>query len=418
MAVTITAPASRVAGRSGPLHVAWEAEYPQSAYEILYRRKGADTWSTFGRVEGTANSAEVDLDALEDFAEYHYRVVCYSEAAAEGDALYSGHDASAAYSLVVVPAQRLATARARYGGEMLEVPVYPEEAAVEGVRVALEDGAVGVIALGAPEDPLASGLRLESGEGVRAALGEEARFLDSGVAAEADMAVSQRYRYSYAKPTYQYSYRYSYTKPTYKYLYYYSYVGPSTYYYYKTSAAAYGYKSGTYYYAQYSYTKDTYVAGYSGGTRYYYYLDSEAIPTPIPYQYTTTETGYYAYSIPPPPGGALITKYGTYQYNATHTGYFMGTVGTRYYYSMGSERYYTPYYGYYYYRAYGYTSGTYYYKYSYTKYYYAVFDMGGGMEGGSGYATGGGGTGYAYRYSTGGGGTGYGYRYTTTHKYQ
>ena len=77
MAVSITAPNSRVVDRSGCVQVTWMPGYPQSAYEILYRRKGEESWNTFGRVESTANSVELDLSVFENFTEYHYRVICY-----------------------------------------------------------------------------------------------------------------------------------------------------------------------------------------------------------------------------------------------------------------------------------------------------------------------------------------------------
>lgn len=51
MAVSITVPNSRVVDRSGCVQVTWMPGYPQSAYEILYRRKGEESWNTFGRVE-------------------------------------------------------------------------------------------------------------------------------------------------------------------------------------------------------------------------------------------------------------------------------------------------------------------------------------------------------------------------------
>ena len=135
MAVAITAPASQVAGRSGGVRVAWEPEYPQSAFEILYRRKGEEAWDTFGRVASSASSVDLDLSVFEDFSEYHYRVVCYSDNAAQGSTIYSGSDSSAAYSLVVVPENRLAAVKIQYGDGMVEVPVYPDETVTGGALV-------------------------------------------------------------------------------------------------------------------------------------------------------------------------------------------------------------------------------------------------------------------------------------------
>ena len=442
MAVAITAPASQVAGRSGGVHVAWEPEYPQSAFEILYRRKGAEAWDTFGRVASSASSVDLDLSAFEDFSEYHYRVICYSDNAAQGSTIYSGSDSSAAYSLVVVPENRLAAVKIQYGDGMVEIPVYPDETVTGGVKVALPSGERGEIPLGDPDDALASGLRVSAGGVVKAALGAVGQFADSGVKAGAYMAVKSRYSYSYTNPTYTYVYRYSSTSAVYYYASKYSYTNPAYYYAYR-----YAETSPTYYYSyRYSVVNPTYYYAYkySYTNPVYYYK--------VSYSYKTAES-YQSY----------VYSYVVYMgqaYNYSYYGYAPNYGGpAQYYYNPSASiresqddgispaatapRYYAYAYGYYktggttaY--AYKYASGgggtSYAYKYSSGgggSYYAYKYDSGGGGSyyaykygsggGGTGYAykylSGGGTTTYGYRYRTGGGGTGYGYRYRTEYRY-
>ena len=80
-----------------------------------------------------------------------------SSVSAEGSTIYSGSDSSAAYSLVVVPENRLAAVKIQYGDGMVEIPVYPDETVTGGVKVALPSGERGEIPLGDPDDALASG---------------------------------------------------------------------------------------------------------------------------------------------------------------------------------------------------------------------------------------------------------------------
>lgn len=435
MAVAITAPASQVAGRSSGVRVAWEPEYPQSAFEILYRRKGAEAWNTFGRVASSAGSVDLNLSVFEDFSEYHYRVVCYSDNAAQGSTIYSGSDSSAAYSLVVVPENRLAAVKIQYGDGMVEVPVYPDETVTGGVKVALPSGERGEIPLGDPDDALASGLRVSAGGAVKAALGAVGRFADSGVKAGAYMAVKSRYNYSYTNPTYTYAYRYSSTSAVYYYASKYSYTNPTYYYAYRYTA-----ENPTYYYRySYSYTNPVYTDYsnfyYSNKAQYYYYKAS--------YSYKTPET-YHSYAYQYAVYGSTGTVYSTYQYNPTYR--YSDYTNDGYYNPSVSDRATKPilYYAY----AYGYykTGGVtaYAYKYVSGANYGPFFMLGGGEKvyaykyssGGGGsyyaykYGSGGGGTGYAYkylsgggtttygyRYRTGGGGTGYGYRYRTEYRY-
>ena len=435
MAVAITAPASQVAGRSGGVRVAWEPEYPQSAFEILYRRKGEEAWDTFGRVASSASSVDLDLSVFEDFSEYHYRVVCYSDNAAQGSTIYSGSDSSAAYSLVVVPENRLAAVKIQYGDGMLEVPVYPDEAVDGGVKVALASGVRGEIPLGDVDNALASALRVNVNGAAKAALGSEGQFADSGVKAGAYMAVKSRYNYSYTNPTYTYAYRYSSTSAVYYYASKYSYTNPTYYYAYRYTA-----ENPTYYYRySYSYTNPVYTDYsnfyYSNKAQYYYYKAS--------YSYKTPET-YHSYAYQYAVYGSIGTAYSTYQYNPTYR--YSDYTNDGYYNPSVSDRATKPilYYAY----AYGYykTGGgtAYAYKYVSGANYGPFFMLGGGEKvyaykyatGGGGsyyaykYGSGGGGTGYAYkylsgggtttygyRYRTGGGGTGYGYRYRTEYRY-
>ena len=443
MAVAITAPASQVAGRSGGVRVAWEPEYPQSAFEILYRRKGEEAWDTFGRVASSASSVDLDLSVFEDFSEYHYRVVCYSDNAAQGSTIYSGSDSSAAYSLVVVPENRLAAVKIQYGDGMVEVPVYPDETVTGGVKVALPSGERGEIPLRDPDDALASGLRVSAGGAVKAALGAVGRFADSGVKAGAYMAVKSRYNYSYTNPTYTYAYRYSSTSAVYYYASKYSYTNPTYYYAYRYTA-----ENPTYYYAyRYSYSTPTYsihsYSYYSSQGKYYYYKASYSYKTPETYHsyvysygvYGSTGTVYSTYSGYSPNYGGPVPGYYAVstreslddgislaatapKYYAYAYGYYKTGGGTAYAYKYVPVATYGPFYA----PAYGIGGGETAYGYKYGSgggsYYDYKYGSGGG---GTGYAykylAGGGTTTYGYRYRTGGGGTGYGYRYRTEYRY-
>ncbi len=361
MAVTITAPNSQVASRSGSIKVAWEPEYPQSAYEILYRRKGEASWNTFGRVTGNAHQAELNPERFVDFEEYHYRVVCYSNDAANGTTIYSGSDSSAAYSLVVVPANRLATAKFRYGDGMVEVPIYTEEAVEGGIKVALSTGVRGEIPVGNADDAIASDLHIHIGGSAKAALGDKGNFQDSGVKAGAYMAVKSSYRYSYTNPVYYSSYKYSDTNPVYYYSYRYDWTNPTYYYSYKYSST-----SAVYYY-KYSYSYTTPVTYYKYSYKYTtpvtYYKYSYKYTTPVTYykysyKYTTPVT-YYKYSY------KYTTPVTYYKYSYKYT-----TPVTYYKYSY---KYTTPvtYYKY----SYSYTTAATYGKYKYA-YSYAVYAYG------------------------------------------
>lgn len=429
MAVSITAPNSRVVDRSGCVQVTWMPGYPQSAYEILYRRKGEESWNTFGRVESTANSVELDLSVFEDFTEYHYRVICYSDDTENGDTIYSGSDSSAAYSLIVTPTSRLAAMRIRYGSEMAEIPVYDETATGTSIKVAMPSGVQGIVPIGGTDNALASELRVEVGGEVRAALGGKASFVDSGVKAGAYMTIKERYSYSYANPSYTYSYQYSYTNPTYTYYYRYSWTNPTyTYYsrYSYTNPTYYYAATGTYYtpkyYSKYSYT--TYSLHYTKPSYSYQTAAARyAYTSYYVYSYlSSTLNGYYAYRT------SYLYSYRTSYLNGQNNWVYE----TQYSYKYRTE--YAATYKYYSVYAYRgmvhYTPATYGYGYYYTKYYstatqygYKVLGNtpvsyqystsgGGGTSYGYHSNTGGGGTRYGYRSSTGGGGTSYGYRYT------
>lgn len=121
MAVTITAPQSKVVGR-GAVTLSWSPGYPQSSYEIQYREAGETAWSTFGQVSGSVTSVTMDLSVFEDFKLYHYRVVCYASNATSGTSTYNGSDFSAAYALMVVPANQVATMKIKYGDDMICEP--------------------------------------------------------------------------------------------------------------------------------------------------------------------------------------------------------------------------------------------------------------------------------------------------------
>jgi len=415
--VTVTAPNSRVVSRSEGVRLTWEPEYPQTAYEILYRRKGAEAWDTFGRVEGGEHQANLDAAQFEDFQEYHYRVVCYAGEAEDGAAIYDGNDSSAAYSLIVVPANRAAAMRISHGDKMVEVPIYDE---AEGVKIALPSGASGAIPLGEAGHALASGLRVNVDGAVKEALGSEGHFAASGVEAEAYMAVKHQYSYSYTKPTYGYTYQYSWTNPTYYYKYKYSQT--SAVYSYKKK---YSYTTPTYSYKyQYGYTTPVgytkYSYEYEARTYYYYY--SKFYSDKYTYlgadQYDVNEPVlryYHYYGIGDVGGSASKIGYyynyfQTYYYDLHRTYYGYRNVSQQaidYAYKYGYNKYGGE-------AAYGYNYGT---GGGETAYGYQDAQGGGVTSYGYGYRRGGGGTSYGYGYESGGGGAGTGYGYLTEYRY-
>lgn len=317
MAVIVTAPQSRVLSR-GACVVSWQPEFPQSRYEIQYRKKGVDSWSTLGVVTSGETSAQLDLDTFEDFQEYHYRVICYSDSAQSGDSFYSGSDASPAYSLVVCPAEAVHIMRVKYGDGMVEVPLYESAGRAPRLRQETENG-VCETSLIDPGDLMASELRFRVRDRVFAAPKKSATPPDPGVPGAEDLTVDVKtptsYNYNYLSSYSAYQY-YTYRAYNYKYL-----SSYSAYYYYQgTSYTYFTYKTRYFngYYAHYAYHGTyRYLAWY--GAYSYKYFES----TPHSDTYYTRKTGYTA-------NYAYTTGY----YSTAETGYKANYAGgTGYYYS-------------------------------------------------------------------------------------
>ena len=279
MAVTILSPTSQLIDRSGGVTLSWQSDYPQSAYEVLYRRKGQTAWSTLGRVESAEHQTELDTAKFVDCVEYHYRVVCYAqETKSDADTAYTGSDTSPAYSLILAPSAK-AMLKVRGSTGMVEVPLYDDlrgEGPELKVRLAAGLGRAPLVERGSA---MASTFSLRASQGIRAAAGRTARCEDPGVPGATELDVRKRYYEAYQyQHQYDYSYKYSYAYTysdiagavgygtgyqTFHYLYSYYAIGDYgvytsgyriAYYWYTASAVAYSTKHYTYsYYYQYYY---------------------------------------------------------------------------------------------------------------------------------------------------------------------
>lgn len=300
MAVTITSPQSQVV-KGGNITFSWTSNYPQTAYEILWRKKGESAWNTFGRVTSSTQSTQLNSNSFELFVEYHYAIVVYADNASSGSSIYNGSDHSAAYSLIVVPSSDSIYMKISTGQGMVEVPFYINEFDESTTKrpVARADGSgiqgsiAGIVNVDAAN---ASNARVRfNGETRALAKDTNITFQPTGQSAYAYMQVRYSYSqnqtaYGYTKYTntqyqrYQYSaygsYRYTHNYTYWAYAYVYK-RDPTTgkyYHYYKPyKASDWDYDYSYYRYYRYGYTRyNTY--GYS---RYTYY---------------TTTTGYAYYT--------------------------------------------------------------------------------------------------------------------------
>ena len=281
MAVTITAPTSQVVNRSGGVSIAWSSTYPQVAYEILYRRKGASAWSTFGRVESTSKQVMLDTTKFNDFEEYHFRVIVYTNTRMDEAHLYVGSDSSPAYSLILVPS-KVHMMKMQGSSGMIEVPIYPASENVGAPHVGI--GGKGNVPLVDVNDPLATDVHTRVNGATKALAGATAKTDPTGVPNETDIDVTVT---NYAYTTQAHNYYYAYTS----YYYYLSSSSATAYkpYYTSSSGSLYSsyttgptytrssrYSSGTYY-PTYSYSYGVayygYYLGYYYGYYEYYYLN-------------------------------------------------------------------------------------------------------------------------------------------------
>lgn len=271
MAVTITAPQSRVVAR-GSVILSWSPGYAQNAYEIMYRKSTVTGWSTFGKITSTATSVTMDLSRFTDFIEYHYRVVLYANNKSSGTTIYNGTDTSAAYSIIVVPSSKLGSMKIKYGSTMVEIPLYNTSTPVPHVKVN-HSGHTCIAGIVDTASALSTTARVQTSS-IKSIAGATATFKSTGAAAYAYMQVSSRYSYS----TYRSEYAYY-----------------------------------SYYLIKYDYRSYSYVGSYT-------------VPSPYPWGiYVTTyytTSGYYRYSW-------VGSDTSTYQYTASTTNYGY-TVTTRY----------------------------------------------------------------------------------------
>lgn len=273
MAVTILSPTSQLVDRSGGVTLSWQSDYPQSAYEVLYRRKGQTAWSTLGRVESAEHQTELDTTKFVDCVEYHYRVVCYAQGTeSDADTAYTGSDTSPAYSLILAPGAK-AMLKVRGSSGMVEVPLYDNlrgEGPELKVRLAAGLGRAPLVERGSA---MASSFSLRASQGIRAAAGRTARCDDPGVPGATELDVRKRYYEAYKyQHEYKYSYQYRYTDAA--------------------GGIAYGTGYNTFHYVYSYYALGDYGV-YTGGYRiaYYWYTGSGIAYTTQPYQYSY----YYLY---------------------------------------------------------------------------------------------------------------------------
>ena len=197
MSVTITSPTSQLIKRTSGVTLSWESDYPQSAYEVLYRLKGDTAWSTFGKVVSSAQSMELEITSLKDCIEYHYRVIVYSDNSTNnsGSTYYSGSDSSAAYSLILAPdtsgylkeLNDVSTVfKVNVGDKILQAPIVDRDSA------------------------LSTDFSIKVNGDIKAFGGSSASCEDSGIDEETNLYVSQQYTYqTYENILDTYSYSYS-----------------------------------------------------------------------------------------------------------------------------------------------------------------------------------------------------------------
>lgn len=212
MAVTITSPTSQLINRTNGVTIAWTPEYPQSGYEILYRVKGTESWSTFGKVTSGATSVALDMSKLNDFIEYHYRVVCYSDNSSNDNnaTIYTGNDSSAAYSLILVPDQK-AMLKVKGSSGMVEVPLYSEVDDFPTLRVKLSNSIVKAPIVN-KNSALASNFLVKTPSGIGVLGSNKPNCEATGVGENTYLSKDTKYSYYYtsAFTTTKYYYGYDY----------------------------------------------------------------------------------------------------------------------------------------------------------------------------------------------------------------
>lgn len=315
--VVITAPQSAVVPR-GNVTLSWSPEYPQTAYEILYRRKGDASWSTMGREVSSSTSVTLNLEHFENFLEYHYRVVCYSENTEVNATIYDGNDTSAAYAIVVVPANQVGQLRVQYGDGMVEVPIYEDDNYT--VLPKINTGSGGTIGVVENDEITASKIRvLDDSEKVMSLASSQANFVELHESNYAYMQVSANYQYYYGynenlNASYTYSYNYLASTTDMFNRYYYAYRSYSVI-----------------YQIQYNYVwpgvTSTQVGYTSNGTAYTYEIPAYQTGTKSAYYYT-----YRSYSVADPSAGYYTIRNYRTQNETTYYYYYRPSYTSKYVY--------------------------------------------------------------------------------------
>ena len=318
MAVTITFPTSQIVDRSNGFTVSWTSDYPQCAFEVLYRLKGDTAWNSFGRTESTAQTVTYDASGYPDCTEYHYRVIVYADKTTtdDGETYYTGSDSSPAYSAIFVPNAQ-ATMKVKGSTEMVEVPLYEGLNWEEPVLKVNAGGKYLQAAMVSRTSPIQSAVALHVGGVVRSPAGKYATCEATGVDGETDLRVDQKYAYNY---TYYVQYTYYYS-------------GSALYYY--TDSGTYSYTAqfvGTYTYNTYDsyrYIVRKQTTGYMTD-----YIDGYYMAYNLSYKYYYYAWAYDAYYV-------VSTQEGTYLYEGTAEETYYYKVPDYYTYYGAGSRYYS-----------------------------------------------------------------------------
>ena len=335
MALSIDSPQDDIANRKNSVLISWSSETQgQVAYEFMYKLSTSESWSTLGKVNGTAKSAYVDLSSLYDGTLYHYRLAVYYQHNDSVGIDYKITELSPAYSLVLTT-NRLGILKIKTGelpADLEQIPLY-DEANKSGskLKVKIEDTkvALGSFNNNGEIDDFQSDfkIKIKTDEAAKRAIREYGNFYYTTIESRAYRAnrysylyfVPQKWDYAYDHGYYYYELRsysyisgyhteYSYTwyenvydYTSYENKYWYSYTtedGPAAQHHYYQTAE--GYKDGkkyyysqiVYYYVQHYKTVNVY---YTQATDHYKTVSHDVYNNVTDYSYNWKLYQYYEY---------------------------------------------------------------------------------------------------------------------------
>lgn len=343
--ITILEPKSKYGPIDNGFILKWSSTIDgQSAYEVLYKLKESDTWSTSGKFN--SNISQYDLMNIYynlgvDFKEIQYKIKLWYNTTS-GDGTLTGTEESDTYTLIFT--QPISGYLNIYDGN--NVQQYPLFTSINGndspkLNIRTDGGKLSTILVD-DNDPLNSNLKLKIDNDVKSVANSTADLSNGYIARTTPSEFTQSANYT----------SYVSTNGTYEY-----YDIDSNVYYGKTTYLYYN-RSSTSYYRYFWYSYYTYGSrgdSYSTGRYYWYYVYQylDCIWTPIPgggasaYYLKYGMFGGYSSTSP-----ELGTYYYYYRYDTS--GYYRYIANTTYYYyAMYNRYYYAPFYdNYYYYKAY------------------------------------------------------------------